>query len=353
LVCGLVLAALGGCDFLGGTNEPSAPPPYIHVVAANVDGHTPLPQDGVIRVTFDRYLLPLTANRQGVTLLDEFGNVPDPPVVQYDPVTLSVTIQNPKPGQPWLVVGRFYKVVFPVATDDGGPFGLRAIDRATIDPATPAITFQVAPPTGSPPVDPTIDFCSDVFPIFAAARSGTSARGACSSGVCHSAGGAQGLRLDTPDGIRETALGVEAAETTTAALSTPLPPQPAFPVGMPIIDPYDPGNSYLIYKLLLPDENGPSPTPGAPYGYTACKAVTPPFDYGPSASFASTDEAKKRLTEHVMGRRMPYADFDPATEAFSTPVGTSLTLDQVERVRLWIQQGAEVDDCSQCPSTVP
>lgn len=336
-----------------GQDEPSSPPPFVHVVASNVGLQSPLPADGVIQVAFDRYLNPLSANRQGVTLVDEFGNIPGtPPIVVYDPVTRVVTISNPNPGAPWLEVGQFYKVIFPVSAPDASTLGLRAIDGATIDPATPAIGFSVAAPTGNPPVDPRIDFCSDVFPLFAATRSQPGIQGVCSSGACHGGdptSAAQGLALSKPEWIRSTAIGVEAVETTTAALGSPLPPEPAFPTGMPIIDPGNPGDSYLLYKLLLPDMNGVPSARGASVVYSACKPITAPFDYGPSASFASSDEAA-RLSAHVPGRRMPWGDFQ-ADGTFTQGGGTPLTLDEIERIRLWIQQGAEIDDCSQCPAT--
>ncbi len=304
----------------------------------------------MIRVAFDRYLNPLSVNRQGVTLTDEFGNIPGaPPIVTYDPVVRVVTVSSA--GGPWLQAGRFYKVTFPVSPPDASFFGLRAIDGATIDPSQPAIGFDVVAPTGNPPTDPKIDFCSDVFPLFDAPRTPPSPmRGLCANSGCHSSESpAQGLVLDDPEGMRRTAIAVEAVETTTSARSSPMPPQPAFPTGMPIVDPGSPGDSYLIYKLLLPDENGVPNARGASLSYTACNPVTSPFDYGPSASFASPEEAA-RLAEHVIGRRMPWGDWDDATKSFTQHGGTPMTLDEIERVRLWIQQGAEIDDC---PSTCP
>ena len=321
----------------------------MHVIASNVGEHTPLPQDGVIRVAFDRYLNPVSVNRQGVTLVDTFGNVPGtPPIVTYDPVVRVVTLSNPTPGAPWLSVGQVYKLEFPVSPEDASFFGLRAIDDATIDPAQPQIAFTVAPPTGSPPVDPKIDFCADIFPLFAATRSSFGMRGLCSTGGCHADPAAEGLVLASADGIRQ-AIGLQAHETTTSARSTPLPPQPAFPTGMPIIDPGNPGDSYLLYKLLLPDMNGAPSAAGSTFPYTACRAVTAPFDYGLGASLAPPDEAS-RLAEHVIGRRMPWGDYDDATQSFTQNGGTPLGLDELERVRLWIQQGAAVDDCSSCPA---
>jgi len=278
-----------------------------------------------------------------------------PPIVTYDPVVRVVTISNPSPGKPWLEVGQFYTLVFPVATDDGGPFGLRAIDDATIDPATKAIAFQVAPPNGSPPVVPTIDFCVDVFPIFAAKRD-PFMRGACTASGCHAGDNtaAEGLVLAKPDEIRRTAIGVLAAETANSALTTPLPPQAAFPVGMPIIDPGDPGNSYLLYKLLIPDLNGVPSASGTSFAYACAGAsITPPFDYGIAAGFASADE-QARLSNYVVGRRMPWGDYtgDPL-HPFTLGGGTPLTLDEIERIRAWIAQGAEIDECpDNCP-TIP
>jgi len=310
---------------------------------------TTLPEDGVIAVTFDRYLNPSTVNRQGIALRDEFGNAPDSPLVDYDPVTRVVRFSNPNPGQPWLTVGVPYELQFPIATDDAASFGLRAIDGATIDPTQPSIGFTIAPPSGNPPQDPTIDFCNDVFPIFAAHRPGSALSGLCASASCHASGAApQGLALDYGGAIQTTAIGVEAVETSTSSASTPSSPEPAFPTGMPIIDPGNPGDSYLLYKLLLP---GDGPTAQKPFAYTlACGATpTPPFDYGPSPELATSDEAS-RLAGHVLGARMPWGDPDDAGASFHFP-GTQLSIDDLERIRLWITQGANVADCSQCPAT--
>jgi hypothetical protein len=333
----------------------------VHVVSANVGPQTPLPQDGVIQITFDRYLSPLSVNRQGVALRDLFGGAPDSPIVQYDPVTRVVTMSNPNPGQPWLEVGKTYEVFFPIATSEAGSFGLRAIDNATMDPATQPLGFSIAPPTGNPPALPKIDFCTDVFPLFTAKYADPSFAnfgGRCTNRSCHATqtgdatySAATGLVLSSPEGIRHTALGVAAAETTTGGTSTSLSPQFVFPAGMPIIDPGNPGDSYLIYKLLLPDEDGSVPDAGgASISYTPCSgSITPPFDYGPGASFASPDEAA-RLSAHVQGRRMPWGNFLAGGDIDLQ--ATPLTLDEIERIRLWIAQGAQVDDCS-CLATSP
>lgn len=335
----------------------------MHVIAANVGLGTPLPQDGVIAITFDRYLNPGTVNRQGVALRDEFGNPPAcgstpfcDPLVDYDPVTRVVRLSNPNPGQPWLQVGVPVQVIFPVATEEAGSLGLRAIDGASIDPTQTPLAFTIAPPTGNPPQAPKIDFCADVFPIFGGLRPGTGSRGVCSNAACHGTqseapvlSAAQGLVLESEDGIRFTALGVPAEEAATGAITTATSPSPAFPSGMPIIDPGNPADSYLIYKLLLPS-SGARASLSLAYTLACSKTVTGAFDYGPSASLASDDETN-RLAAHVTGARMPWGDLDDAGLAFHFP-GTGLSIDDIERIRLWISQGAEVDDCSQCLGTL-
>jgi hypothetical protein len=312
----------------------------------------PLPNNGVIRIAFDRYINPLTLNRQGIALRDLFGNAPDSPIIQYDPVTRTATLSNPGPDPNWLVEGATYEVSFPIATDEAGSFGLRAIDGATMDPATQKIAFVVVPAVPNLVTKPpTIDYCKDIQPLFAATHTTDPTtsyeQGACSNVHCHAGtSGAQGLDLSTAAGVRNTAIGILATEAANAALSIPITAQNSFPVGMPIIDPGDPGHSFLIYKLLLPDVNGAPDGGGAGFSYTiTCGSPTPPFDYGPSPGLASPDEAT-RLSQFVVGRRMPWGD--PAPPTFTTNGGTPLTLDELERISTWILQGAPVVDG--CPA---
>ncbi len=334
------------CDAFTQRDDTAVGPP-IHVVGANVGIGKDLPRNGVIQIAFDRFLNPQWVTRQSVALRDEFGGAPDSPIIQYDPVTRVVTLSNPNPGQPWLEADQFYEVLFPSPVE-AGDFGLRAIDGATIDPSTGPIGFRVSARLSVLPVPPKIDFCSDVMPIFRTVQldtsTGKSNQGRCSNGACHGVqqqgvlDTAQGLVLNTEDGIRFTAIGVVANETNTTALAgQPLPPQNNFPVGMPIIDPGNPGDSYLMYKLLRADPTDDPGDAGA-LPYTACKPTTPPFDYGPGG--LAPDDERARLASQVPGRRMPWGN-------------PSLTLDELERVQLWITQGAQVDDCSGCPSTSP
>ncbi|HEX4474027.1 MAG TPA: hypothetical protein VH142_03050 [Polyangiaceae bacterium] len=318
----------------------------------------PLLNNGVIKVAFDRYINPLTMNRQGILLRDLFDNAPDSPIIQYDPVTRTASISNPGPDPNWLVEGTTYELSFPVATTEAGSFGLLAIDGATMDPATQKIAFTVIPrgDAGAAPTLPTIDFCSDILPLFYTPRSDFPfVQGLCSNVSCHGASStndyaATGLVLNSPTSVKQTAIGVEATEATTGALSVPITAQNSFPVGMPIIDPGDPAHSYLIYKLLLPDVNGAPDGTGAGFSYTTssgCNPRTAPFDYGPNPHLASADEAG-RLAQFIHGRRMPWGD-PIAPNTFTTNGGTPLTLDELERISVWIQEGAQVPD--QCSPT--
>jgi hypothetical protein len=105
---------------------------------------------------------------------------------------------------------------------------------------------------------------------------------------------------------------------------------------MPIIDPGDPGNSWLLYKVLLAPN--PATTTSPALICTAGQTVPAPVSQATSANPAPTtvplsDSERAILSEWVLGNQMPY----PPTGA--------LGLDEMERVRAWIAQGAAVEDC--------
>jgi hypothetical protein len=87
----------------------------------------------------------------------------------------------------------------------------------------------------------------------------------------------------------------------------------------------------------------------------ACVAATapPPLIFRP-AEFAITpldDDEKSVLSQYILGHSMPYpSSFD----SDGNPVQTDnppLTFDEMERVRLWIAQGAPVPLCDLCLQT--
>lgn len=303
-----------------------------------------LPADGVIQVSFDRYLLPSTTIRQAVVLTDA-NNKPvtgdDAPIVTYDPIARTVTLSSPKPpGTPWLQEGQPYKVFLLVPPDDDtDEQGLRAIDRSPLWSGQPLeIAFYVGPKTGVGSGEPTVSFCTDVLPIFIPN---------CGSPVCHgsSTEPAAGLVLDTATGVSHTALGrVAHGANTSGRAGDPEAPGRDFGVNMAIIQPGNPGASWLMYKVDLappPDVDAgslPSIACNPPAGSPAKTAPAP--DYFPLAPavLSANDLERSILGNYVLGREMPF------------PISTPLSFQQREKIRLWIAQGAHVTECGSCGS---
>lgn len=317
----------------------------------NVGPAQALPADGIVQIAFDRFLLPVTAVRQSFELLDVNGNALNP-VVTYDPVRRIVSLSNPNGTGSWLTPGQAYRLILSLpknATDDES--GLRAIDGATLDPSEAGeIGFQASAPIGASGVDSKMSFCADVLPIFQAR---------CSAGSCHGAPTSQppnerfpdgntrpaaGLLLETSDGVRATAIGrVAQGSNTGATAGAGAAPGPKFGIDMPLVDPGDPGNSWMMYKLLL----APLPTQDAGVlTSTSCSgAPVQPALVPPSlVTFSElSDDERARLGDLVLGNQMPYPP-QPGLDDRSQ----NLSSQELERVRAWIAQGAQVDDCSAC-----
>ena len=305
------------CDEGEQTNQPAGIGPPVHFTA-NVGPELALPENGSVELTFDRLLLPASAVRQTFQLTTLDGATALTPAVTYDPVSRVVTV-TPTPDVPF-TAGQVYQIT--VIPPETGFTGLLAIDGATLDPQAPnAITFPVGlagPVTGVP----VIDFCTSINPIF---------QNKCGGLVCHSAPPsapqAEGLVLTSPALVLATAIGRVAQESNTGPRPVPQPPGEPFGVDMPIIDPGpggggDPGNSFLMYKLLMAD----------PY----------PGDAGDIEPLPSSERAI--LAGLIPGREMP---FPGSPGASLSTLGTQLTVAQLELVSTWIAQGATV------PSTCP
>lgn len=342
-------AALAACDE-GKQRNQKVRGPLVSVVESNVGPDRPLPANGVVKVRVDRYLLPASISRQAFAL-SEAGGAPitENYLVSYDPVALTVTLSPEAAGQAgpdrkWLKLGQPYVLRFPVADDNPQNFGLRAIDGATIDPkGLREIAFTVskdsAPDAEVRP--PTIDYCRDVQPVLYQK---------CGAGSpCHASAdtSAAGLFLTTPDGVRYTALRKGAAHgANTGARAAAVNPGRVFGVDMPLVDPGQSANSWLLYKVLL------APLPAEPGTSTAlCPNPSGAPPKPPLATtgigFVQPDGVEQAaLADYVPGREMPY----PGNEGY---VGQGLTYEERQRLRLWIDQGAKVDGCFQCsyPST--
>lgn len=274
--------------------------------------------DDRIELSFDRFLNPLTVTRQSVALRDAFNQAPVNPTVSYDPVRRVVTLANPSFGKPWLLAGQPYKVIVsaPASPDD---LSLRAIDGAGLA-KTVVIGFFAAPARGVAP-EPTVSFCRDVFPVL---RSCNGCHGAPAAGQRVEA--IAGLVLETESGIEATAKNRVAIGTNRGARSAVAPPGPSFGIDMPIIDPGNPGNSYLLYKLVA------QPGGATPWTKQPCPGAAVVPKWAVATAPRADDAETERLTNVMGGFPMPYAREGVSDE-------------ELDRLRLWIAQGAKVESC--------
>ena len=308
----------------------------VHFVANNVGPAQPLPASGAgIELTFDRLLMPACITRQTFVLTSESGAGLTPSVT-YDPVSRIVTVTPSAP----LTVGQTYVLtVLPLqagvtyAQPVDTVIGVMAIDGATLDLTRSAadggqanvIAFQATQPVTAVDAGALID-CpgSDVANIF----------GSCGGANCHNpppgSMPAQGLVLTDPAGVTATALGQVAVGANTGARPAAEGPNVIFGLDMPVIDPGpgggqvpmpgattqagDPGDSWLMYKLLM--------------------AVPAPGDAGSIVPLSATERAT--LASLVPGREMPYPGV-PSTSL--SPLG--LTIEQLETISQWIATGAQ------------
>jgi hypothetical protein len=344
----------GGCDTGTQATAPIEIGPALEVVGFNGSSGQ-VPDDGTIQIAFNRLLAPSSVTRQSFVLYDSEQNFPEP-LVTYDPVTRVVSLSNPNldGGPSWLMAGNTYTLKMGVAAagDYIGGSGPRAIDNVTL--AAPVVeTFQaVTPSTPTPAADRPIDFCDDVLPIFQLR---------CSAGQCHGApfgtvAPAEGLLLETSLGVANTAINRVSQESNTGPLAgVPQPQGEQFGVDMAIVGTFDPGASWLMYKVLLGQVRPIDQTLDA--GVATCGNASAPASVlqlpspQPTLTLPLSEEAS--LSQYILGNQMPYplnlaANEQTPAEDFDT---LPLTFDELERVRAWITQGANVEACNACPST--
>lgn len=333
--------------------------PRVRVIATSFDrtGGT-VAVDDAIQISFDRYLLPSTALRQGFALGDNTNKVLPPDGVQtiYDPVARTITITGPRGlGTPWLTEGLEYKLLlFVPPNDETDQAGFRAIDRAPLD-RTYTYVFTAGPAKKYPvntPVDPAVNFCADVLPIFTKK---------CGDATCHGAppsptGGTQpasSLILNTSSGVRVTAVGRVAQGANTGGSSfDPVPAGRVFGVDMALVEKGNPGASWLMYKIEMAPhpviDAGPSATYLCTPPSTSDAVTTPGGPYVARANVAkASDEERERLADYILGRYMPY----PSGSVL--PETQPLTFEEREAVRRWIAQGAETPECGGCGAVTP
>lgn len=323
--------------------------PLIEILGVSVGPDRSFPFDGVIQIAFDRYLLPSTVTRQSFVLLDSASKplaADKAPAVLYDPIARTVTLARPSDN--WLTPDLTYELVLMVPEGDSDQGGVRAIDRAALRADQKrTFAFKVGPRSSPSAIEPRVSFCRDVLPIFAAK---------CNLPTCHGSAdrSAASLVLNTSSGVALTALNRIAQGSNTGGGSiNPAPPGRVFGVDMPLVDPGNPGNSWLLYKVELarpPVRPSPS-TYACTTGLQEAAALgaAAPFAYrpvAPNARLVASDGERSVLSDFILGREMPF----PVSSPGGYP-DEALTFDEREKVRSWIEQlvpGASLPECGGC-----
>jgi hypothetical protein len=351
------------CDIEDTQHDEKDPLVSVTLIGNSIEANNGVvPSDGVIQLAFDRYLLPATTTRQSFTIVDSANQLltRTPLVTVYDPVARTVTITGPEgPGTPWLTQDQSYKLVLFVPEDPTSDIGgFRAIDRTPLDPSQKReFVFRAGPPSHRKVFEPKVDFCADVFPLFVTK---------CSDPSCHGASerAAASLVLGTAEGVRVTARGRVAQGSNTAGHANIAAPTPsAFGANMEIIRPGDPGSSWLMYKIELARlpvvDAGPRPEVlcSPPVGAPEIPDPAPTFSTLAPSRHEADDFERALLNDYVLGREMPYPYLPatyvppPPTAANPSPTAyyyTPLDFQERERIRLWITQGAEINECGTC-----
>jgi hypothetical protein len=330
--------------------------PNLSVVATTPDlqsGDGAVPTNAPIRIRFNRFLRPDTAVRQSVRVtggtLDAMGaSIAGDAFLEpnYDVVERVVTYTLQGTWAP----GVRYSVTLwspndPQRAEDGR--GFRAFDGA---PLAKSITFSFtagaadAPLPAPPPVMNACARCENGVFIPGAMTFITQS---CGFGTCHAPPEpAVGLDLSTPSGIRRTALGHVAHQTlagpTTPSAIDPKATEAIFGVGMPLVDPGQPGNSYFLYKMLYTDPDAPDGIAATldnwEQQYDTDGGVLPkaPTNHPPLTSKQTvggnvqpTTGENQRLRAFVQGTHMPLKSFSAA---------------DVKGIAAWIAAGAPMAD---------
>ncbi len=332
----LVVAALAACD----RDFPNpAAGPALRILASDPEPQQAhVPRQKALRFRVSRLVRSTSVIRQSILVTPgttdaETGAIPAGVVFfepRWDPYDRVVTFEL-SPGDRW-IPSTLYSVTLLLPNDPSSIPGLRALDGTPLE-APVSFEFMSGESVSDPQLDvddtwPAVDFCQgapdrglpavrDVF------------RSSCAAAGCHGwsagAGPMMGLDLATSDGILSTAIRVTARQTLRGpGGGAPDPNPPTFGDSMPRIDPGNPGNSYVFYKLLINAGSYPDDLQGTP-------AAGPWLGDLPADATVPLDEIERMRELIVQGSPMP-------TQG-------SLRPDAMRAVMTWIAQGAELKDC--------
>lgn len=305
-----------------------------------------VPTNATLSFRFDRFLNPATANRQALRVYtgdpETASGIPFD--VVYDPVER--VVQYRMPSGYAFEPNVLYQIEL-VAPVEPGDFGIRAFDGAPLTEGRIALAGSFF--TGLGPVELVAEepaTCAEVVSeVF------MKSPGGCGSSQCHSStseqGAPHGLWLDGRANFSVTAVNRVARQTELGDRSggVPLEQPTRFGVQMPLVAPGNPGNSYLLYKLLRSAENyvpceldevdSASELCGIPA--ETCISLYPQLslDLTSDHCLAPDDAELERLREwFVRGEAMP----------LPRPVLRRVGLQQLRAVSSFIAAGASCSD---------
>lgn len=247
-------------------DPPSAAGPAVHLIGiyppngcgVGDSADCTVPTNVTLAFRFDRFLNPASVSRQAIRLYSgdpSEGPAPPPFEVAYDPIERVVEYRMPSGYA--LQPATLYELELIVA-DSPESSGMRAFDGAPLAEGDVPLRGvfitgddQVAQPDDPPPsCDQIVGNADAVFKT-------------CTGGACHQKGGnvvgelavgeaPHALWLDTPSHFSLSAVSRIAHETETGDQSGGVAAErpPRFGVRMALVDPHNPGGSYLMYKLL-------------------------------------------------------------------------------------------------------
>lgn len=347
---------------------------------------TDVPLSASIAVRFDRLLLPHRIVRQSLCIrpstdaVESIEQCADPvqpfAQVEYNPVLRTVFFRL---DDVQLDADTRYRVsLFATGPADEGEQGFFAFDGAPLGQKY-IFDFQTAPDasTAQPERLPTSEaYCAAVNCFEACAVNDSACRAACrplcvepscfqngdlldgtlaptlltscAFGQCHAAGSptspepnpaiiAMGLDLFTREGIAATAINVTAHQTQTGESAYLGDQSPArFGRAMPIVAPFNPGNSYLMYKIIANPLN---------HRRTAAGALADPTSGNAEPDFAF--EIDRLRDSVVVGLPMPATQNEPASiydlDMVEPDPQGELALERLLLLNTWIAHGAVLD----------
>jgi len=362
--------------------------------------------NGTIRVQFDRFLNPDTANRQAFCVSQSAK--PDDCLsagagqgttlsVEYDPVDRVVVLHPPPKG---LDVG-LYKVRVLPPKNDADQFGIRAFDGV---PMAKEFSFEFTVDASQIPDEPNraVDFCTAEIvctaPDAGTAGTPTSRENSVAGTIAGSCAGESSchLRRDSTEKVPTNVVlgdsvifseladkgGVAAAmhrvvDQRLVAPETAVDPDPGSPRtsgpdsfgrNMPFIDPKNPGNSYIVYKMIL----GTLHCPAGPND----DSVDPGYCSGDGGTFGFESRYRADSYEYDAGGcngtivhhaddRIPYGAWVPEAQWKSPAAGEygrlasrirgnsmppgDATPQDIHMFSAWIAAGAPVKTCPPPP----